>query len=365
MTELQKPDNIDLMPVAVHAIEGGHVINCELKIDDDVSLSQIKIQDQTREFSIHRDPLGPTELFALMNSIAPMPTDNIGDVRFDLQVGLGKFPDFFESRALQTNHKNHFSEAWAVILSHGERLLHHLPTDNLSYVSPMERTSVSGSRSNRNTITKALGRIGNKEIKADLFQRHKANEVIAWPLTIEESRILLPATPLAEIQLLDGQVEYHTIANIQHVDNEALSGHVRISDEEVGRAVVLNSNRKLTINGTQRRRQGGIVPAMKWSMTDKPSFKFDSPELIRPRLSPEKDEIVSSSLIGAVMLSYLTPEVTEAWPKRAGYTKDSSKQQDMGPLQATLLSVLSSQALMSGSFVDQVESVVRQKGIDI
>lgn len=357
--ERQAPAKVDLVPTTTQVVEGAYTIDCNLTVDDQVIPSQIIASGNTRVFQLQREPYRPSELFALMNSVAPMPHDNVLDVCFDLRIALGTNKAEPESHRLESAHAKHFAEGWSVIKHSAHILLDHLPVESF-YLLPASETASPQTHTGRSTPKKAVGLISNKELKADLFERLKNGELIAEPPVVESDKVVLPDTPLAALRLLNGAVEYHTIANIQHEGNEALTALVHAPDDEVATAVILNSNRKLALRGTNRPKHGGVVPIMQWRSGDVPAFQFDRPEVLSPKQSIEYNAVVASSLIGALVFSRLTPEVSGAWPKEAGFTKDSRKTQSMGPLQATLLAALSGKSLAKGSFAQRVEDIVRE-----
>ena len=211
------------------------------------------------------------------------------------------------------------------------------------------------------SLKKTVGSITNHQQRARLFNllhTNRHSEVITT-LTVEpDGTVIAPSQPIVQTADARNTPTYVKTASLCVTDGLLEALDFGNTPDGVVKVVRSRTGKSIPIPGSYHVPLTGVSPSISWTRTANSDLVYEHslPTTHIRSFGGQDWKETSSSVFGCMVLASVAPEVTGTWPRSRGYTPHSrNRTQTMGPLQAALLSVLSIDKILQGSFIRHIE----------
>ena len=319
-----------------------------------VSTWQDSDGSEIRQLHLGLTPLQPSGLLALMKGIAPLPNSAscIRDIKSDMVQVFNCHHDYPIRYNLAGMHRGAFDVAWRVMSNQAKPFYDALP---YRYAGPHD-TLIPGNK-NLNSV---IGSVSNKKIRAGYFERVREDrDMLVGTVEFSETgNAVLSPKPFIVMPDRNNEPTYLKTAAFKLSDGVVPQKTQGLTEDGIGTILIDRLGKYIALWETHHVPNRGIVPAIRWRKERDGALQLlhGEPKEEDLIVGRETWTAIHLSVVGAMMLAALSPEISSQWAERQGFGAKSKREQAMGPLQASLLSVIHANELLRGDFVQHVES---------
>ncbi len=309
---------------------------------------------EARQLNMGIAPIMPSELLALMKSIAPVPNfaSDVTGIKADMSQVFGCDDTYPIVKRLAHIHSAALGDGWQVMKAQAKPFFNALPH---RYAGPHVLLKLGHS-----SLSSAIGSVSNKQIRGEYFSQAKENkaEIVGDLNVLDQGVVEVPNKPFIVLPDKDGKPTYVKAVSLKQKDGSIQQKTYGFTENGVGTVLVDKLGKHMPVWATHHIPNQGVLPSITWRKERDGSLQFvhEEPVELDVEAGGEQWNATKLSVIGCIVLASLNPNITNNWDRRQSLREGSPKTQIMGPLQATMLSVLAADKLLRGNFVQHIES---------